>query len=493
MERTKKIGIIGAGFSSLYAACKLAKEGFAVSVFDKNSMTGGRAQTFEAEGFKFDMGPSWYWMPDIIDSLFDELGVSRTDYFKIDRLPVAYQVFWKEGQPTTVPADRADLLELFEQLEENGADKLNKFLGDAKIKYEVAKPLMELPGEKLSELMKWKVVKNAMKLDVFKSVEKDVANRFKSDKARNILNFPVLFLGAMPSEIPSLYTLMNYADLELGTWYPENGMHDLAAALEKFARDHGVQFHLSTAVQKIRTSNGKAIGLNTSAGDFEFDHIISGADYEFTEQVLLPQEYRRYDSAYWNKRKLAPSSLICYLGISEKIEGLEHHNLFFDEDLNAHGRSIYSDPKWPEKPLFYACAPSKTDPKVAPAGMENLFLLMPIATSIEDSDSKREEYIDLMLTRMEEKLGVSIKNKIVYKRSFCINDFKTEYNSFKGNAYGLANTLRQTANLKPKMKSKLKNLIFCGQLTVPGPGVPPALISGKIAANQILKDYEKTI
>jgi phytoene desaturase len=488
MQSTKRVGIIGAGFSGLYAACKLAKEGFEVEVFEKNSMAGGRSQTFSTDGFMFDMGPSWYWMPDLIDGLFEELGVKRSDYFAIQRLTTSYQVFWKDKSVTGIPSDKEQLIALFDTFEKDGGKKLEKFLKDAGIKYQIAKPLLELPGERIGELLKRDVLKNALKLDVFKSVEKDVARRFSSEKARSILNFPVLFLGAMPSEIPSLYTLMNYADLELGTWYPENGMHDIARALEKFALDHGVKFHYNTAVKEVLEKDGCVSGLKTTTGSIAFDYIVSGADYHFTEQQLLPLKYRRYSKNYWSKRKLAPSSLIYYLGFDCKIENLEHHNLFFDEDLTAHGKEIYSNPKWPEKPLFYACVPSKTDKKVAPEGKENVFLLMPIAPDLKDSEKVREKYLNIMIQRMESHLGRPLRDNIIYKKSFCVSDFKSEYNSFKGNAYGLANTLMQTANLKPKVRSKLKNMFFCGQLTVPGPGVPPALISGKIAANLILKN-----
>lgn len=280
---------------------------------------------------------------------------------------------------------------------------------------------------------------------------------------------------------------MNYADLKLGTWYPKGGMNDLAAALGKIAVQNGVQINLNSSVQGILSKNDQVDGITADGIEHHFDFVISGADYHFTEQKLLPAKYRKYSESYWDKRKMAPSSLIFYIGIDKKIEKLEHHNLFFDEDLNDHGEEIYKDPQWPKKPLFYVCAPSKTDPKVAPEGHENLFFLMPIATGIKDNDQIREEYFQLMIDRLKLRTGVDISESIVYKRSFCISDFKSEYNSFKGNAYGLANTLKQTANLKPKMKSKLKNLYYCGQLTVPGPGIPPALISGKIAAKQIMK------
>lgn len=488
MEKTQgnSVGIIGAGLSSLYAACYLSKAGFDVSVFEKNKMSGGRSQTFEASGFKFDMGPSWYWMPDLIDELFKDLNESREERYRLTRLPVGYQVIWDDNSKSKVSANKEELKALFDGFESGGAIKLEKFLQDAKIKYTVAKDLLENPGLKIGELLKWKVIKNSLKLDVLKSVDKDVSKRFESDKARSILNFPVLFLGAMPHQIPSLYTLMNYADLELGTWYPEGGMHDLAKALETIAIENGVEFHFNADVSEITENNGQVAGLKINDTNYSFDYVISGADYHFTEQKLVPKKFRTYDEKYWNKRKMAPSSLIFYLGIDEEIEGLEHHNLFFDESLYDHGEEIYGNPQWPTKPLFYVCAPSKTDKKVAPEGKENLFILMPIAPDLEDSEEIRDQYLQLIIQRIKQRFGVDISGKIIYKRSFCVSDFKSEYNSFKGNAYGLANTLYQTANLKPKMKSKLKNMFFCGQLTVPGPGIPPALISGKIAAKQII-------
>lgn len=487
MESNKNVGIIGAGLSSLYAACYLAKNGFDVTIFEKNTMVGGRSQTFEFHGFKFDMGPSWYWMPDLIDQLFEDLGEKRNQYFQLEQLKTSYQVFWNDQTISKISSNENELNDLFDLLEKDGAKKLAKFLYDAKLKYEVAIKLLENPGLRITELMSWNVIRNSLKLDILKSVNQDVANRFNSQKARNILNFPALFLGEMPRNIPSLYTLMNYADLKLGTWYPENGMHDIAAALEKIAINNGVKIYFNENVSEILALKNKVDGIVSNGKKYQFDFVISGADYHFTEQHLLPKAYRRYNEMYWSKRKMAPSSLIYYVGINKRLDSLEHHNLFFDEDLEEHGEEIYKDPKWPQKPLFYICAPSKTDSKVAPQGHENLFFLMPIATDLEDNEETREYYFKLIINRLRIRTGVDITQDIVYKRSYCVSDFKNDYNSYKGNAYGLANTLRQTANLKPKMKSKLKNMFYCGQLTVPGPGIPPTLISGKIAANQIIK------
>lgn len=485
----KKVGIIGAGLSSLSAACFLAKQGFEVEVFEKNSMPGGRSQFFSEDGFTFDMGPSWYWMPEVVDRLFNDLGEKREDYFALTRLNPAYQVFWEDLTSTNIPEKHSELVQLFDSFEENGGDKLEVFLADAKIKYEVSmSKFIENPGLKISEFLKKDILTNAIRLDIFKSVEKDIAKRFTSKKARDILNFPVLFLGERPSKIPAMYTLMNYADLELGTWYPEGGMNALAKGLESVAKKNGVKFHYDSTVNQILIDDSKVKGIEVNGEHLIFDAIIGGADYNHIEQKLLPKKFRRYSEDYWNKRKMAPSSLIFYIGLNKKINKLQHHNLFFDELLEDHGKEIYDTPKWPTNPLFYVSVTSKTDDKVAPKDCENLMILIPIAPNLKDAEEVRLKYKNIVLERLEKHCEESIIEHIIYQNSFCINDFKKEYNSYKGNAYGLANTLMQTANLKPKIKSKLKNLYFCGQLTVPGPGIPPALISGKIVANQLILD-----
>lgn len=486
----KKVDIIGAGLSGLYAACYLSKNGYEVNVYEKNESVGGRSRTFEAEGFSFDMGPSWYWMPELIDQMFEMLGEDRTEYFKLKRLDPAYRVFWKNHEPTNVPASFDELKGLFDSFEPEGGQKLENFLKDAQTKYDIAvDQFLFQPGLKWSEIISLSVLKSAMKLDVLKSVDKDVSRRFSSDRARAILNFPVLFLGEMPNKIPSLYTLMNYADLKLGTWYPEGGMGALARALEKIAVQNGAHFHFNAALESVDCDNAEVKKFKVGGELLETDQLIVSADYNYVEQHIVPKEYRTYSPSYWEGRKLAPSCLIYYIGFNKKISGLTHHNLFFDEDLVEHGKTIYDNPSWPESPLFYVCAPSKTDEDVAPKDCENIFILIPVAPGLNDEQELRDKYLDIVLNRIAIHTGEDIKNNIVYKRDYCVSDFEKDYNAFKGNAYGLANTLKQTANLKPKIASKLKNLNYCGQLTVPGPGVPPALISGQIVAKHVMQKY----
>ncbi len=483
-----KISVIGSGFASLAAATSLAAAGKEVHVYEKNESAGGRARKFEAEGFTFDMGPSWYWMPEVFEKYFNRFGKKVSDYYDLVRLSPSYRVYFGNNDYVDVPANKQELFELFESIEKGSSKELDIFLKDAAYKYEVGvNKLVYKPSTSIFEFANAEVIGGALKLNLFSSVAKQIDKQFKNEKLRQILKFPVLFLGAKPENIPALYSLMNYADLELGTWYPKGGMHKIVEGMVKLAQEMGVTFHYNAPVEKLNVSGAKVSGVQIHGKQIESKAVIAGADYHHVDKQLLPESKRMYSEKYWDKRVLAPSSLLFYIGVNRRVENLKHHNLFFDSDFTKHAEEIYDEPKWPSDPLFYVCVPSKTDPTVAPEGCENLFILMPIAPDLEDSEELRERYFNILLNRLKEITGEDIQKDIVYKRSYCVNDFKADYNSYKGNAYGLANTLTQTAFLKPKLQNKyLSNLFYTGQLTTPGPGVPPSLISGQVAADFML-------
>jgi phytoene desaturase len=320
------------------------------------------------------------------------------------------------------------------------------------------------------------------------NIKSHINKRFKNPKLRSVLQFPVLFLGAKPSQTPAFYNFMNFADFGLGTWQPKNGFFDVILSMIATAKNFGVKFYNNSPVQEILVKNKSVCGIKTKNKIVKCDIIVSGADYSHTEK-LLPKILRQYSNKYWSNRTWSPSSLLFYLGLNTKINDLDHHNLFFDTDFDNHADEIYSNPKWPKSPLFYLNITSKTFNHTAPKGCENLFILIPIATDLDDNEKTREKYFDLVIKRIESKINQKIKNNIIYKRSYCIKEFKDDYNSFGGNAYGLANTLTQTAFLRPKLESKkVKKLYFSGQLTVPGPGVPPSIVSGKLVSDLIIKD-----
>jgi len=483
----KNIKIIGSGFSSLAAACYLAQKGHAITVFEKNESIGGRARQLKKEGFTFDMGPSWYWMPDVFERFFGDFNKKPSDYYELIKLSPAYRVYYGINDFIAIADNLEDIIDTFETIEKGSGIVLAKFMAEAKSNYDIAiKDLVYRPGVSPLELI---TTETALKVgQFFSNISKDVRKKFKNQRLIQILEFPVLFLGAKPSDTPSFYSFMNYADFGMGTWHPKTGMYDVIRGMESLALELGVKFETNANIEKIIVENKKAVALQINGKRIDADIILSGADYHHTETLLDP-EYRAYSEKYWESKTFAPSSLLFYVGFNKKIENISHHALFFDVDFNQHAKDIYDEPKWPDNPLFYANFPSITDKTAAPEGMESGFFLIPLAPGIEDTPELREAYFEKIISRFETLTKQNIKENIIFKESFCKLDFEEVYNSYKGNAYGMANTLMQTAFLRPKLKSKkVENMYFTGQLTVPGPGVPPALISGKLVAELIEKN-----
>lgn len=479
--------VIGSGFAGLSAACCLAAAGIRVQVVEQADTAGGRARAFSAKGFTWDMGPSWYWMPDVFERFFARFGKKPSDYYELLRLDPSYHVVW-EDETVAIPADMAALKALFEKYEAGSGGRLESFLADAGKKYATAmSTLVYKPGLSLSEFMRGDVLRALLGMNLLQSVQSHARRYFRHPKLLQLVAFPVLFLGALPRNTPALYTLMNYADMALGTWYPMGGMVRIAEGMKTLAESLGAAFHFGEAVEEFILASDKVQGVKTATGYYEADTVIAACDYHHTES-LLPPAFRNYAEHYWETRDMAPSSLLYYIGVNKKLPELQHHNLFFDTPFDAHAAALYAQPQWPEQPLMYVCTPSRTDASVAPEGCENLFVLIPVAPGLQDDQAIRERYFNIVLKRLEARLGAALREHVVYMRSYAGSDFIRDYNAYKGNAYGLANTLRQTAVLKPSIRNKkLRNLFYAGQLTVPGPGVPPAIISGQIAAEEALR------
>lgn len=489
----KKVIVIGSGFAGLSAAAHLAQKGFAVQLLEKHEQAGGRARSFSQDGFLFDMGPSWYWMPDVFERFFNQFGKKASDYYDLVRLDPSYRVWFGANDQIDLPSDMNEMEALFESIEKGSAAQLRRFLTEAAYKYEVGiQDLVYKPGRSLWEFADRRVLGGVFRLQLFRSFSRHVRKYFSHPKLLSLMEFPVLFLGAKPSQTPALYSLMNYADIKLGTWYPMGGMHKIVEGMLDLVRSLGVEVKFNANVERIEILNGKASRVHLKDEILEADIVVGGADYHHIENDLLPENSRTYKSDYWESRVMAPSCLLFYLGVDKQLDNLQHHNLFFDTDFEQHAKEIYDDPSWPENPLFYVCCPSKTDPAVAPNGKENLFVLIPLAPGLkDDSEEIREKYYNLVMDRLEKLSGQEIRSQVIVKRSYAHRDFVSDYNAFKGNAYGLANTLMQTAILKPSLKSKkVSNLYYTGQLTVPGPGVPPSLISGGVVANEIAKEFK---
>ena len=489
----KKIAVIGSGFAGLTSAIELASLGHHVTVFEKNSMVGGRARKFQSNGFTFDMGPSWYWMPDVFDKFFARHGKKVEDYYKLLKLDPGFSVVYGKDNTINVPASFEELVSLFEDIEKGSGTKLRKFLKKAEVKYNIGmNSLVYKPSHSIFEFINLKVLIGVLHLNVFSNFRSYVKKYFSDSRLTRLMEFPVLFLGATPKNTPALYSLMNYSAFSQGTFYPMGGFHEIILGLSRLAKEKGVVINCNSNVDKINVVNRKANEIIVNGEKLLFDGVIASADYNHVEQNLLDKKFRNYSAEYWENREMSPSSLLFYVGVDKRLDNLQHHNLFFDTDFDQHAKEIYDNPKWPKNPLFYLSCPSITDPSLSPEGNENLMFLIPIAPGLEDTNEMREKYFDIVLKRLKVLTGNDIQKNIIFKESYCVNDFEKDYNSYKGNAYGLANTLRQTAVLKPRMRNKkVKNLYYTGQLTVPGPGVPPSIISGQIAAIEIDKYLNK--
>ena len=489
----KKVTIIGSGFAGLSAACFMAKAGYKVLVLEKNEQPGGRARQLKIDGFSFDMGPSWYWMPDVFERFFHQFNKKVADYYELIRLDPSYRIYW-ENEATDIPAGYNALKELFEKTEPGSGKQLDVFLKEAAYKYKTGmQKLVYKPGLSVTEFLDAGLLTGIFKLDIFTSMKKHVRKYFKHPQIQQLLEFPVLFLGDLPEKIPALYSLMNYADIKGGTWFPKGGMYSIVEAMYTLALELGVQFQFNKNVIKIEVEHNAATGIIVENTDktlltINTDVVIANADYHHVENTLLSKEYRNYPESYWEQKTIAPSALLYYVGLDVKLKNVCHHSLFFDTSFTKHAKEIHTSREWPEEPLFYVSATSVTDSSLAPEGCENIFFLIPVAAGLHDDTAVlRDFYFNMILKRFEERIKQPVRQHIIVKKSFAYSDFVNDYNAYKGNAYGLANTLMQTAVLKPSIKNKkIKNLFYTGQLTVPGPGVPPALISGEIVAKHVL-------
>ena len=488
---SKEIIVIGSGLAGMSCAAYLGKAGHRVTVIEKNSTYGGRLQTVSQQGYTFDSGPSWYWMPDIFDSFFEDFDKKTNDYYDLRRINPGYRVYFSEGEYFDLVENLDELKRNFSKIEKGGGRALQRYLDDAGEKYEVAvKKFMYKPSLSPLEYIHFDLIKRLGRLNLFRPISKHIRQYFSNQKIIQMLEFPSLLLGAKPSDTPALYSIMNYADIVLGTWYPSGGIRSVAKAIYQVAKSQGVDFSFNQPVKKISINGNKATEVVTNKSSYHADIVVANADYNHVEQTMLPKSYQNYSKSYWEKRTMSPSALVFYVALNKKLD-LSHHTLFFDSDFKKHAREIYDHPKWPDEPLFYTSCVSKTDPKVAPENGEALFILIPVAPNLVDNEQTRKSYFQQVISRMELLINQDIKDHIVFSKSYAHRDFISDYNSFQGNAYGLANTLFQTAFLKPKIKNKkINNLYYPGQLTVPGPGMPPSLISGKIVADQIKIEIE---
>ncbi len=490
MYESPSVAVVGSGFGGLSTACYLADAGFDVTVIEKNDGLGGRASVLEAEGFKFDMGPSWYLMPDVFERFFDHFGHAPEEFYDLERLDPHYRIFFQDGDTVDITADREEMYDLFDSYEQGAGDALAEYLDTSEEHYGVA--MEQFIYEDRPRLRDWvdlDVMRAApIGLQLLGTMDDYVADYFENPKLRQIMQYTLVFLGGAPTNTPAIYNMMSHVDFNLGVYYPENGLQSVVDACVELGEGMGVEYVTGAEVTEI-LNRRDGFTIESEAGAFDADYVVSNADYAHTERELLPEHERQYDDDYWESRTYSPSAFLLYLGVEGDVEPLEHHTLVLPTDWDPHFEQIFDDPAWPEDPAYYLCVPSKTDDSVAPEGHSNLFALVPIAPGLDDTEAVRTWYRDLVLDDVAEHTGVELRDRIVFEEQFSVSEFADRYNSIQGTALGLAHTLRQTALFRPSRRSEASpGLYYTGSYTTPGIGVPMCLISGEHTANALIDD-----
>jgi len=485
----KNIVIIGAGYGGLTAAALLAKEGHKVTVIEKNEQPGGKASLLIKDGFQFDMGPSWYMWPQVFERFFSEFDEDASELLELKQLDPSYRVFFDDGDVVDISSNIEKNYDTFDKLEVNGAEKLKKYLDVCKKQYDISmKRLVYRTYNSIFSVFTPSMMIDGLRLKPFTNYHERVKTYFKNPKAQQLLEWVTVFLGGDPRNVPGMYCMMSYLDHHHGIYYPKGGMNGLANKIYNICKKYDVEFKFNEAVTKINVKGKLATKIITKNGEYTADLVINNADYHHGETQLLEEKYQTYKANYWEKKTMAVSMHLAYIGVKRKINSLTHHNYFFNDNWNEHFDQVFKTPKWPDNPNFYVCCPSRIDKDVAPENMENLFFLVPVAPDLDDSDSIREAYFDKVLEKFEKETGEKIKEDIIVKSLFTHRDFKERYNAYKGTGLGMAHTLWQTAVFRPKHKSsKVKNLYYTGQYNHPGVGVPTTIISSQVLVNELKK------
>lgn len=485
-----KIVVVGGGFGGLSTACFLADKGYEVELIEKNETVGGRASVLEEDGYRFDMGPSWYLMPDIFERFFNKFDHEPEDFYELNRLDPNYRIFFKDGDVMDVPADPEEASELFETYEDGAGEAFQRYLDKSEETYEIGMNEFVLKDRNnFRDYISLDVLKNARGISLIKKMQDHVEEYFDNSKLQQVMQYTLVFLGGSPRNTPALYNLMSHVDFNMGVYYPEGGIYSVIEGMKELGEELGVTY--STGEEVIEINKDERPYVVTEDRRIECVAVVSNADYAFTETELLPDKYTTHDRDYWESKTYAPSAFLMYFGVDDELENLEHHSLVLPEDWNPHFEKIFDNPDLPDDPAYYICNPSETDDSVAPEGESAIFVLVPIAAELELNEEKREKFRKAVLEDIAENTGEDLRGKINYEKIFAGEEFKEKYNSFNGTALGIAHTLRQTSVFRPKQRSKkMKGLYYTGQYTNPGIGMPMCLISGEHAAEKVVEDLE---
>jgi len=480
-----KVVIIGAGIGGLATANLLAKAGYDVHIYEKGSMPGGRSGQFKKDGFTFDTGPSWYLMPDVFEHYFELLDTSTKKELDLIKLKPAYKVFFEKSETVTITSDLEKDAATFETIETGAGNALKKYVEKSDETYQLSlKHFLYSNFTSPTDFLHSDITKRAHRMLglATTSIDRYVRRFVSNQRLKQILEYPMVFLGTSPFNAPALYSLMSALDFKEGVYYPRGTMYTIVERLVKLGENLGVTYHYNSSVKRIVVSSGHATGIELEGGEkVEADSIISNADLHFTETKLLTLNEQTYPESYWKKQEASPSALLLYLGVKGSIPEFEHHTLLFVEDWKANFDAIYKTKTTPETASLYISKTSQSDSGTAPKGHENIFVLVPLPAGIDLNQQQTNELTSHYFSQIKTMTGVDLESRIVSKTVFGPNDFKTEYNSWQSSMLGPSHKLSQSAFFRtPNKSKKVANLYYVGSGTVPGIGVPMCLISAEL-------------
>lgn len=486
----KKVVIIGAGIGGLATANLLAEAGYDVHVYEKERTAGGRAGKLVRKGFQFDTGPSWYLMPEVFEHYYGLLGESADAWLELEKLTPAYKVFFESSDPIIITGKQARDQQTFEKIEAGAGAALAEYVQKSDDIYQLSlKHFLYSNFEKVTDFMHQDILKKVGRLPYLLgiSIDRYVSGFVKDMRLKQILEYPMVFLGTSPFSAPAMYSLMSALDFKEGVFFPKRGMYAIIESLVAIGKKRGVRYHFSSETMKIVSKQGKASGVVLKSGETVLaDIVISNADLHHTETKLLKPADRTYPEEYWKKKQPGPGALLLYLGVKGSIPEFEHHNLLFVDAWKENFKAIYKTGSAPETASIYISLTSKTDQSVAPAGHETIFVLVPLPPNLKWSAKKTDEMVSHYLTQIKNMTGVDLESRLVVREVFGPSDFKTKYYSWQSSMLGQSHILKQSAFFRtPNISKKVKNLYYVGCNTTPGIGLPMCLIGAELVYKRL--------
>jgi len=492
----KNVVIIGSGMGGLATALRLAHHGFAVTVLEKQSRPGGRSNIIEDSGFRVDVGPTILVMKDTFEDTYRAIGQDLNQRIQFTQLDPNYRIYYHDQTHLDLYNNMAMLAQEVERVSPGSAERLFRFIGEGAKKFELGMDFVDRNFDHMIDLANPVALSRLLSTGAHENMYRQVEHFFKGDdKLTKAFSFHSMFLGLSPFEALAMYSLITYADLALGMWYPQGGIYRIVEDMVELARGMGVTLRMNAPVAEILIDSGRARGVRLESGEVVLaDLVISNADLPYTYQKLIPAQYRRdYPDARLEKMKYGCSGYLLYLGVDKEYTHLRHQGLYFSKDYRANLDAIFKHKVLPEDPSFHLNIPTMTDSSLAPAGHSLLYVLapMPNLTARIDWNEAAPRVREQLLKQLEILVDPDLRKHIVWEKSYRPDDYLVDFNAVHGTAFGsLSHGFFQSSYFRPHNVARdIQGLYFVGQGTYPGIGMPMVQLSAKLVAERIMKQW----